>query len=56
MDKLMTYLICAKEFGWTPEQVDKVELYLLNGMLYSLHEINKREQREMKEAQSRVKR
>jgi len=44
----MVYLVCAREFGWTPEQTNKIDLYMLYSMLIALEEIKKKEERDIK--------
>jgi hypothetical protein len=48
IDKLFTYLICAKEFGWKPDEVDKLDIVLLKDMLTALSYIKEREKMDLK--------
>jgi len=44
----MYYFVCAKEFGWTPEQTDKVDIKKINIMLTFLEKVREREANELK--------
>jgi hypothetical protein len=41
--KMTNYLQCAEAFGWTPEETDRVESYLLEEMLVAHARVKKRE-------------
>ena len=45
---MFVYFVCAKEFGWIPEQVDKIDNSLLQGMMIALNRVREREQENMK--------
>lgn len=42
-NKILTYLVCAKEFHFTPQQVDSIDRSLLEGMMIGLSRIKERE-------------
>jgi hypothetical protein len=48
IDKIITYLRCAKEFGWTPEETNKIDIVLLKDILTGLDRIKQREIQDMK--------
>lgn len=43
VNQTLTYLVCAKEFHFTPEQVDRIDRSLLEGMMVGLSRIKERE-------------
>ena len=45
----LTYLICAKEFGWTPEETDNVDATLLEMMLVGLERVKDKEKDSIKQ-------
>ena len=40
----LTYAICAREYGWTPEMTDKIDSVELDYILIANAEISKRQQ------------
>ena len=46
---MMMYLVCAKEFGWTPEQVNKTDNKILQSMLVGLEELKRQEEQALKQ-------
>ena len=40
---LYTYFVCAKEFGWKPEEVDGIEMGLLHDLIYMGQQIKRKE-------------
>ena len=46
VNKILTYLVCAKEFHFTPNQVDCIDNSLLEGILIGLSRIKERENQE----------
>lgn len=48
IDKIMTYLVFAREFGWTPEETDKIDIVLLKDLWTGIDQIKRREIQEMK--------
>jgi hypothetical protein len=50
IERIMIYLLCAKEFGWTPEETDKVDVFIIQGMMCALEEINRKEKYEIEKS------
>ena len=46
-ERLMTYLICAELWGWTPEQVDRQPITLLRDLLVLTKEVKEEERRKL---------
>jgi hypothetical protein len=44
-EKYLVYTLCAKDFGWTPEVVDKIDAVVLDYILTSNAEITKEQNR-----------
>jgi hypothetical protein len=43
IERTFVYYVCAKEFGWLPDQVDNLEVSKLNDLLTVLHYAKKKE-------------
>ena len=52
-DKDLTYYIMAKEFGFSPKEVDEMDYCRVEAMIYINSLIKKKEQEEMKNANRR---
>jgi hypothetical protein len=44
----MVYTICAKEFGWTPSEVDEIDAVTLESILTAIEKIKEKEARATK--------
>lgn len=48
LTETMVYYLCAKEFGWTPQQTDGVENETLQSLMVVLEAVKRREAQEAK--------
>jgi len=52
----MTYHTFAAEYGWTPEQVDRLTIPQIRAELIMIRERRERERAEQKEMEAKIKR
>ena len=50
IDRLSTYFVLAREFGWTPAEIDQMKVTLVEDMMNFIYYVKKREQYDQKMA------
>jgi hypothetical protein len=48
LEKYFVYTLCAKEFGWKPEEVDKIDVVTLQYILHTFGQMIKKQNEAMK--------